>query len=291
MARALVAEPSPPLANALARFLTGAGHEVGIAATPEEALAQLGGKEPPELVLAATVGFPGEALCTRLKSTHPRTLVLLSFGPAEESAGQRAQAVGADAYFLLPPRGHQVQALVGLAAQLLEARKSLAAQAGKQKGDSEFFKKYMVHEVKRAVRYQMPVSLVLAGVDGLSAGRPLHEKSLLRAEVVGALAQLLRDIDIVVATGGDRYLVFLPNTGRDGALRVAARVQVRLSKLVAAPGAKSSVGVSAYEPQAGAARRVTFGKMLAQATALLRAVQARGGGKIGVGARRPPPAT
>lgn len=285
MARALVAEASSPLASALARFVTAAGHAVTFATTPEEAVGQLSGQEPPELVLAATVGFPGEALCTRIKSSQPRTLVLLSFGPDDESAGQRAQAAGADAYFLLPPRAHQVQALVGLAAQLLEARKAFAAQAGKQRADSEFFKKYMVHEVKRSVRYQMPVSLLLAGVDGLSASRPPQEKSLLRAEVVGALAQLLRDIDIVVATGGDRYLVFLPNTGRDGALKVAARVQTRLARLVAVPGAKSSVGVSTYEPQ-GAPRRVTFGKMLAQATALLRAVQEKGGGKIGVGARR-----
>lgn len=292
MARALVAEPSLPIASALALFLRRAGHEPVVARNAEEAVAALHGGAPVDLVLASTVGFPGEALCARVKAQSPATPVLLCFAAGEPSAFARAQAVAAEGYFLLPPRAHEVQPLVGLCAQLGALRARVAAlEAGKggeptgHKGtDAEFFKKYMTHEVKRSRRYQMPVALVLAGLDALPGGRSSQEKMALKAEAVSALALLLRDIDIVVATPQDRFLVFLPNTGREGAVKVATRVQQRLGRLSSLPGLKASVGVAAWEPRGPKDRDVTFGKLLAQATALVRKVQARGGGKVGVGA-------
>ena len=56
MARALVAEPSTPLANALALFLKRAGHSVQIVASAEDAVAEVHGKDPVDLVLASTIG-------------------------------------------------------------------------------------------------------------------------------------------------------------------------------------------------------------------------------------------
>jgi DNA-binding response OmpR family regulator len=292
MIHALIAEPSPPIAAALTLFLKRSGHTSVVVKNADEAVKALHGKTPIDLVLASTVDFPGEALCTRIKTGGNPAPVLLCFGPGEESSGPRAQAVSADGYFLLPPRGHQVQALVGLCVQLIEARAKVAqleakgGSVGHKASDADFFKKYMVHEVKRSRRYQMPVSLVLAGLEGLPAGRSSAERTLLKSEVITALLFFLRDIDIVVATNGDRFLIFLPNTGRDGGVKVATKVQKRLTQLPNTPGLKSSVGVAYFEPQGPQDRDVTFGKLLAQATSLLRTVQARGGGKVGVGARR-----
>jgi PleD family two-component response regulator len=297
MIHALIAEPSPPIAAALSLFLKRAGHTAQVVKNVDEAVAALHGQSPVDLVLASTVDFPGEALCTRIKTAGNPIPVLLCFGAAEESSGPRAQAVAADGYFLLPPRGHQVQALVGLCVQLIEARLKLAqlesknGSAGQKGSDADFFKKYMVHEVKRSRRYRMPVSLVLAGLDALPSGRSSTERTRLKSEVITALSLLLRDIDIAVATSGDRFLIFLPNTGREGAVKVGTKVQKRLTQLPTTPGLKASVGVAYYEPQGSAEREITFGKLLAQATTLLRTVQARGGGKVGVGARKVPAKT
>lgn len=294
MIRALIAEPSPPIAAALSLFLKRAGHSALVVKNADEAVAALHGREPIDLVLASTVDFPGEALCTRIKTAGNPMPVLLCFGAGEESSGPRAQAVAADGYFLLPPRGHQVQALVGLCVQLIEARAKLAAvesrggSVGQKASDADFFKKYMVHEVKRSRRYRMPVSVLLAGLEGLPSGRTSADKTRLKSEVITALSLLLRDIDIVVATSGDRFLVFLPNTGRDGAVKVGTKVQRRLTQLPDTAGLKASVGIACFEPQLAGDRDVTFGKLLAQATTLLRTVQARGGGKVGVGARKAP---
>jgi PleD family two-component response regulator len=283
MARALVAEPSQPLANALALFLKRAGHSTTVAADAEAAVAQIHGDRPPELVIASTIGFPGEALCTRLKNTPARLPVLLAFGPTEENPQPRAQAAGADGYFLYPPRAHVVQPLAALALRVSQDGTGSPMPRG---ADAEFFKKYMTHEVKRSRRYRMPVALVLAGIDQIPEEKSPAQRAAMKAEAVSALSLVLRDIDIVVATRGDRFLIFLPSTGRDGAVKVASKVKQRLTRLSSAPGLKASVGVSFFEPRPGADKEVTFGKLLTLATAMLKTVQDQGGGKIGVAVRK-----
>lgn len=301
MARTLVAEAPGPVASALIRFLQSAGHEVLHAPTAEAAVASLGarGREP-ELVVAATVGFPGEALCARVKATAPACPVLLLYPESEPRPEERAQVAGADACVLLPPRRAWLLGLVRTCLQLGAARaradalelelKAARARSGQGAADTDFFKRFMVLEVKRSRRYQLPVAVLVAGLDGLDARADAQApgvRAALRAEAMAALSALLRDVDVALPMAQDRYLVFLPHTPRDGALVVAGRVQAALSGLRALPNLAASVGVASYEPKLQPRAEVSFAALLQEAQATLALACAQGGARVS--ASTPPP--
>ncbi len=83
-------------------------------------------------------------------------------------------------------------------------------------------------EIERARRYKTPFSLLLLNLDNF---RELNEQyghssgNTIVVEVAGRLEHEARNSDIVFRIGGDEFLVFLPNTARAGAVKVAERLK------------------------------------------------------------------
>lgn len=91
-----------------------------------------------------------------------------------------------------------------------------------------YFQERLNQELKRAVRYSRPVSLVMIDLDGFKAvndnlGHPAGD-SILRnfAEI---LSQEIREIDVAARYGGDEFAVVLPETGCEEAMRTAERIR------------------------------------------------------------------
>lgn len=91
-----------------------------------------------------------------------------------------------------------------------------------------FFDARLADEVERAVRYHMPLSLLLLDVDHFKSyndnfGHPAGDKLLQR------LGQILRAIsrshDVVARYGGEEFAVILPNTSSDQAFALAERLR------------------------------------------------------------------
>ena len=127
-------------------------------------------------------------------------------------------------------------------------------------------------------RYRFPAAFLLLQLDA----EPLKARGLDRAahaqllgRALAALTQALRDIDLCVHTGSDRFIVFLPHTPHDGATVVATRLHAKVRAL-ASPALACSVGVAAYEGQGA----VSFGSLLREATLALKRARAAGGDRV-----------
>lgn len=303
--RVLVAEPSLPVTNALKKFLDGVA-DVQTATYLDEAVQAVRAR-PPDVVIAAVSGaFDGEVLCAQVKKLSPLTRVVLTYPPTEfERAPDRAEENGADGFVVGPLKRHAVLAQLHAVMQQREllakllAREAeldrLKSKAGPAKpprpatglntADDAFFRKYLLLEVKRSKRYKYPVALLLVALDRLEdrmkeEASPEFQRAAVRAEVLQALSELTRDIDLLMPFAGDKYLVFLPHTPRLGCMTVAKRVVAKLKRLDAFVGGTASVGVASYDPKLEPKAQVSFGALVREATQALKKAQTEGGDRV-----------
>ncbi len=303
--RILIAEPSAPIANALRKFLDGWA-EVQVVGYVDEAVQSVRVRPPDVLIAAVSVNFDGEVLVPLVRKQAPETAIILAYPVGEvERAPERARDAGADGFLVGPLKKHQVLGVVQavarlnvLAAQLrglqsqFEALKNAAPKVVKARPspvglnapDEAFFKKYMLLEVKRSKRYQYPVALMLVALDKLSENlgesAPEFQRAAIRSEALESLSVLLRDIDVAMPFGEDKYLIFLPHTPLKGTTIVAGRVVERLGKLDSFPNGSVSVGVASFDPQAKSTEQVSFGGLVREASEALKRAQAAGGNRF-----------
>ncbi|MBL8953547.1 MAG: response regulator [Myxococcaceae bacterium] len=297
--RALVAEPSVPISNAVKRFLEPSGYEVQVVHFIDEAVLQVRKVDPAVVFTSVSGTFDGEALCGKLKKLKPHLPVVLTYPPEEELMIERATRAGADAWLMSPLKKSQVvsmaQAMVRqhglelrvehLEAEVAKARTQAAAQSGTNTHDLNFFKKFLGMEVKRSRRYQYPLAFLMVALDQLEVRllklpSPENAKAAIRAEALGLTSGLLRDIDLCVPFTDDRLLVFLPHTPREGALTVASRLVARLSSLQTFEGGTASVGLATYDPKVAPKATVGFGSLMREASLNLRLAQEGGGDRV-----------
>ncbi|MCA2982006.1 MAG: diguanylate cyclase [Myxococcaceae bacterium] len=302
--RVLVADPSPPICAAVRKFLGGLA-EVQAVHSVDGALRALTA-EPYDVLMAAVTGtFDGEGLAAQLRQRHPALCTVLVYPSDEEQAFERATAANADVFLTGPLKRPGVlnavravlklrelrERVLELSAKLeaLQASPPAPALRGKRPGlntaDEAFFKKYMLLEVKRSKRYAYPVALLLVSLDGLEARlanepSPEFQRAAIRTEVMSAVSELVRDIDVAMPFAEDKFLVFLPHTPRSGARIVAQRMVERLAALAAFEGGTASVGLSGFDPAVDPTASVSFGALVREATMALKRAREAGGNRV-----------
>jgi diguanylate cyclase (GGDEF)-like protein len=309
--RVLIAEPSAALGNALRKFLDGRA-EVQLEHRLEGVLGALRSSAFDVVIASVGATLDGEALVPYVRNASPQIAVVLSYPPSEvERAPDRARELGVEGFWVGPPKKHVVLGLVhavarlnGLAGRLAElsaqvealkvrprASRARPSQVALNAPDEAFFKRYMLLEIKRGKRYRYPVALLLVSLDRFSEhlgeAAPDFQRAAIRSEALEVLSVLLRDIDVAMPFGEDKYLVFLPHTPLQGSTAVAGRVVEALGKLESFQNGTVSVGVASFEPSTKAREHVSFGGMVREASAALKQAQALGGNRYH--APLPPP--
>lgn len=300
--RALIADPSVPVSGALRKYLEAAGLKVKVVHYLDEAVERIRAGDTDLVFTAVSESFDGETLCQKSKSLAPGTPVVLVYPPEEDDPEPHAARAGADSYLVGPLKRATVISCTRAMLRIRELQETIerletdlrkrgdspaAAASGERpgpsgSGDFEFFKKLLLMEVKRSRRYKYPVSFLLVALDHFSERAvtlPQAERTAALAEAYGTVMRCIRDIDLSVPFGDERFLVFLPHTPREGALIVAGRLRERLSKLKALPESTASIGVASYEPSASNAQ-VSFGSLMKEATEALRKAQVDGGNAV-----------
>ncbi len=213
----------------------GAGGKAGIA----RVLHELRGGEL-DVIIAALPG--GEPIIQAALALEPRRpIVIASVAGSSVSAVARAHAAGAD---LAVSRPHDVERLAPVlfaASRLhLEKRVALAARGAEQvlrarldelsdpepRGllPFELFQRVLELEIKRAKRFEYPLSVALFAVDIAPPPPPPGIRGILRARAGNALIHAVRDIDIATQLDHERFLVLLPYTDLKGAAGLGRRI-------------------------------------------------------------------
>jgi diguanylate cyclase (GGDEF)-like protein len=136
-------------------------------------------------------------------------------------------------------------------------------------------------ERNRALRHDRPLALALLDVDGFRAVNAVHGE-LVGDEVLGtvgwALRRFLRSYDVAGRATDDEFLVALPETDTEGAVRCFERLLLELNLVEVGPvqGISASVGITSVPPHCSSVQLFD-----AAARALDRA-RALGGGRIEV---------
>ncbi len=151
------------------------------------------------------------------------------------------------------------------------------------------FDRCLEAEWDRAVRTRQPLSLILVDIDFFknmndSVGHSAADDAL-RA-VAACLSQVAqRSADLAARYGGDEFVLILPNTNAEGALRIANRVQELLEKLgVGNPGSSidSAMTVSQGAATASPDTKGTWNSLLLEADRALYRAKQSGRARIAV---------
>lgn len=91
-----------------------------------------------------------------------------------------------------------------------------------------YFTERLEEEIKRADRYEVPLSLIMVDVDCLgdfnnTFGREKGDKLL--NKVSRLIRRSVRDVDIMARYGGEEFVVLLPNVNGDFVLDIAERIR------------------------------------------------------------------
>lgn len=297
--RALIADPSVPVSGVIRKYLEAAGFQVRVVHHLDEAAQRMGDADLDIVFAAATPSFDGETLCQRSKAKAPNLPVVLVYPPEEEDPEPHAAKAGADAYLVGPIKRATV---VSCARSMMRIRtlqttveklesdlKQRATHSANAATEFDFFKKFLLMEVKRSRRYRYPVAFLLVALDHF-AEKAAHvsgtERTQILAEALRTVARCVRDIDLAVPFGDERFLVFLPHTPREGAMIVAGRLRDNLASLKSMPDSTASVGVASFEPGGDVKSQVSFGSLMKDATEALRKAQAQGGNAVEGGERK-----
>lgn len=126
-----------------------------------------------------------------------------------------------------------------MAGNIRQDRHQLTAQAKQDEKTGLFnfrhFKLVMQDELKRADRYKRQLSLVMIDIDFFkhyndTNGHPMGD--LLLKELSTLLKETVRETDTVARFGGEEFVILLPETGRDQAVRLAENLRVRIKNHV-----------------------------------------------------------
>ena len=192
---------------------------------------------------AVLVALPGgEPVIDIALAQEPRRPIIIASITGKPSAGcARAIAAGAD---LASARPHELERMspILLAAARLHAERRLAQHARGAEAvlrakleelsdpdprglqPMEVFQRVIELELKRARRFEYPLSVALFAVDVPPPPPPAGIRGILRARAGNALIHTIRDIDIATQLDHERFLVLLPYTDLAGAAGLGRRV-------------------------------------------------------------------
>lgn len=110
------------------------------------------------------------------------------------------------------------------------------------------FNDILTQEVKKSIRYQRPLGLVMIALKNFTAINETyghHEGDRLLARAAGILNATVRDVDITARYGDNEFAVILPETDEDASLKAGERIFAALSQLtVSGEGMENPIAVS-----------------------------------------------
>ncbi|MCX7945348.1 MAG: diguanylate cyclase [Deltaproteobacteria bacterium] len=249
----------------LSHFLESTGLTVSKFARLKELSDELKLKIPSLVILRAdTKEYNIPQVVREIKSSPDYIPVLLICPAAESEAEKIFSSSGADSFITLPIRRTAFISQVNLMLDIRRLKSevtSLRDEVNKLKifltkaqgmepitnfYNFEFFKKILSIELKRAQRYNFPLSIMVCFIDNygeICEKLKESEKNSLILNISMLIRQNIRDLDIPVYYKEGHIMIVMPHTSIEGAVTLAERIRTK---------------VIGYKPESEAIKRITL---------------------------------
>jgi diguanylate cyclase (GGDEF)-like protein len=249
--------------------ILGRDYDVLASVDGEEGIAIAAARVPDLILLDVTMPqLDGYQVCARLKDDPRTSAIPIIFITARDEDEEEARGllIGAIDYIVKPVRPSIVLARVRNHIELKRSRDLLERLATLDPltgiHNRRSFDDYLEFEWQRCQRESSPISCIIADIDHFKAfndnhGHPRGDTCLIA--VANALqSAVTRSTDLVARYGGEEFGCVLPQTGAQGALRVAQKMVRAVTGLAIehrhSPGNDTvsvSVGVVTMTPSPG----------------------------------------
>jgi diguanylate cyclase (GGDEF)-like protein len=244
----LIAEDDPVSRMLLEKTLAKAGYEVATVTNGREALESFSKKFFP-IVLTDWMmpEMDGLQLCRAIRKNISTGYVFIFILTARDSIDNMVAGLeaGADDYLTKPINRPELMARLKTATRVLELEKSLKdaneeitilAITDTLTGcyNRTFMDDHLPKEIKRAIRYKHPISLIMLDIDNFKQvndtyGHQAGDEVL--KELVRSINRSIRgNVDWVARYGGEEFLVVFPETDFERAELLAERLRRDISQ-------------------------------------------------------------
>jgi diguanylate cyclase (GGDEF)-like protein len=245
--RVLIVDDDEIVRAHLSAVLRKAHYDVQVAASAEEALRILEAAQC-QIVLTdwQMPGMDGLALCRTVRLEHVEGYVYVMMLTVRESKQDMlaSLAAGADDYIVKGSSNEEILARMEVARRIThlefslrlsnrEHRRLSVTDALTAAHNRRYLMKYLPRELARAQRYNRPLSVLCCDIDGFkqvndrlghAAGDHVLQQFVLRA------ANCIRETsDWLARSGGDEFIIVMPETNLEGANCVAHKLRRVLS--------------------------------------------------------------
>src|SRR5579863_6844521 len=241
--RVLVVDDDDIVRAQLSALLKRAHYEVQVAASGEDALRMLGTANC-QIVLTdwQMPGMDGLELCRRVRQEHVHGYVYVMMLTVRESKSDmlRSMAAGADDYIVKGSSVEEFLARMEVARRIthLECSLRLSNRENRRLAVTDpltaahnrrYLMKYLPRELARAQRYNRPLSVLTCDIDRFKQvndrlGHPAGDR-VLQEFVLRAARCIRAKIDWLVRSGGDEFIIIMPETDLKGANCVAEKLR------------------------------------------------------------------
>lgn len=234
--RALVACDEPVTARAVEQCFLDEGMEVLRVKDGREALDSVRNSDVPQFAVldALLPKLDGAGVIERLRNDerYKSMFIVMLTQESDSNAWRRARKVGADDALGKPVAPDQLALRIDLWKRF-QALQQAASNGASHDHVTGLYSHGLIletaqHELDRAAREEMPLSVLLTDVDHLrqvndAYGHQMGDKVL--GEVARRLQIALRSYDLSGRYGGEEFLTVLPRCGRANAIEVGERVR------------------------------------------------------------------
>lgn len=236
LSKIMVVDDDPVSGKLIETCLQRAGYLTAVVNDPHATLEAISSELPDLIILDVVMpGIDGFELCRQIRRNQAMELVPIIFVSRKADIAEKVRGLrlGGDDYVQKPFEPEELIARVTSHLERLSIVREMAIRDGLTRTyNHKYFKLRLEQEIKRAQRYELPLSLAMIDLDHFKRvnddfGHQVGDVVLV--QLVQMVSAQLRASDVVARYGGEEFAVLLPQTPVDGAQLVMSRICARVA--------------------------------------------------------------